>query len=133
MSVVDDSEKIECFIFVPFPEDDAICELLTIVSWYHRTGARLGLGHTVNFGRPWLPSSTCDYGLLSLPYLDGPNLEWLDAEGIKTRFLWLIPITAQERNFKIAQGLEALEARFEASGFDYANPYRDTVTPLGQG
>lgn len=44
---------------------------------FHRTGSALGLGHTVNFGRPWLPGSSCTHGLVSLPYLFGPELEWL--------------------------------------------------------
>src|SRR5262245_11001129 len=81
MSLVEDAEKVECFMFTPFAADDTMCELLTVTAWYHRTGARLGCGHTVNFGRPWLPRSNCDYGLFSLPYLDGPDLEWLDADG----------------------------------------------------
>ena len=127
MSDVEDSDLIECFILVPFADDDVICELLTVVAWHHRTGARLGCGHIVNFGRPWLPGSQCNYGLFSLPYLDGPNLEWLDMSGERMQILWLIPITVQERDFGIAQGLESLESRFESSGFNYANPCRQSV------
>src|SRR5690349_13330900 len=100
MSLIDDAERIECFLLAPFAEDDTLCELLTVTAWYHRTGARLGCGHTVNFGRPWLTRSHCDHGLFSVPYLDGPELEWLDADGTRTQFLWLIPITSQERDFK---------------------------------
>jgi hypothetical protein len=50
---------------------------VTAIAHFHRTGSALGLGHTVNFGRPWLPTSSCTHGLGSLPYLDGPDLEWL--------------------------------------------------------
>ena len=132
MSDVEDSERIESFILVPFANDDVIGELLTVVAWYHRTDARLGCGHIVNFGRPWLPSSRCDYGLFSLPYLDGPDLEWLDVDGIRTQSLWLIPITAQERDFGIAHGLETLESRFESSGFDYANPCRQSIVEISE-
>jgi hypothetical protein len=126
MSDMSDAEKLECFIFSPEP-DNSLCELLTVLAWYHRTGARLGLGHTVNFGRPWLPQSLCSYGLFSLPYLDGPELEWLDSDGIETRFLWLIPITLQERDFKMRFGLDALESRFESAQFDFGNPYRQSI------
>ncbi len=42
-------------------------ELLAAIAHYHRTGAKLGLGHTVNFGRKWLPDSNCTHGLISLP------------------------------------------------------------------
>lgn len=102
-----------------------LVELLTAVAHYHRTGAPLGLGHSVNFGRPWLPGSTCSYGLVSLPYLDGPRLEWLDRP--KVRFLWLIPITDTEVDFKRKRGLEALEQRLEESHFDYLDPRRPSA------
>lgn len=94
---------------------------------YHVTGASLGLGHTVSFGRPWLPGSLCDHGLLSLPYLDGPDLEHLHAGGVHARCLWLIPITCQERDFKKEHGLEALEREFDRPGFDYLDPGRQSV------
>lgn len=126
MSDVHDTEKIECFILSPTP-DDSLTELMTVVAWYHRTKARLDLGHTVNFGRPWFPDSCCDHGLLSVPYLDGPKLELSNSDGVLTRFLWLIPITIQERDFKVQNGLEALELRFEKCNFDYANPSRRSV------
>lgn len=103
----------------------SLVELLSVVAHYHRTGARLGLGHTFDIGRAWLPRATCTYGLLSLPYLDGPALEWLETP--RTRFLWLIPITAAERAFKVAHGLDALEERFEQTLFDYLDPARPSV------
>ncbi|HXD34413.1 MAG TPA: suppressor of fused domain protein [Pyrinomonadaceae bacterium] len=129
MSEADDPERMECFLLSP-SSDLSLCELLTVIAWYHRTNARLGWGHTVNFGRPWLPESLCDQGLFSLPYLDGPELENLDIDGKRTQFLWLIPITADERAFKIERGLEALEARMESSGFDYADPHRHSIADL---
>lgn len=126
MSDQGDAERVECFILSPEPSP-ALCELMTIVAWFHRTGDRLGLGHIVNFGRPWLTRSSCEYGLFSLPYLAGPNLECLPIDNSQTRFLWLIPITLQERDFAIQLGLEALEQRLEAANFDYANPSRPSV------
>lgn len=129
MSEEADPERLELHILAR--ESDAtvadrdLVELLTVIAHFHRTGQRLGLGHTVNFGRPWLLSSPCSYGLVSLPYLDGPALEWLDEP--RVRFLWLIPITADERAFKKARGLEALEAQFEAAGFDFLDPARASV------
>lgn len=64
------------------------------------TGNTLGLGHTVNFGDPWYIGSKCEYGLISLLYLDGPNLEWLRADSKDVRFLWLISITKDEVQYK---------------------------------
>jgi hypothetical protein len=34
-------------------------------------------------------------------------------------FLWLLPITEAERDFKAADCLEALESRFEQARLDY--------------
>jgi hypothetical protein len=126
LSEADEKEPIECFLLSPFP-DASLCELLTIVAWYHRRRASLGWGHTVNFGRPWLPESSCDHGLFSTPYLDGPELEWLDRGSSRVQFLWLIPITAAEREFKKQHGLEALESKFETAGFHFADPARKSV------
>jgi len=124
MSTAEDDEGLELHMFARGLHEELV-ELLTVVAHYHRTGARLGLGHTVNFGRPWLPGSRCTFGLISLPYLDGPALEWLVAPRI--RFLWLLPITAQEREFKKRHGVDALESLFEEAAFDYLDPLRASV------
>jgi hypothetical protein len=104
---------------------DAIVEILTAVSHYHRTGTPLGLGHSVNFGKPWVAGSACTHGLISLPYLDGPSLEWL--ANPEVRFLWMIPITDAEVQFKKRHGMEALEQRFEEAQFDFLDPFRASV------
>jgi Suppressor of fused protein (SUFU) len=131
MSATDDAGRVECFILSPVA-DKSICELLTIVAWYHRNCVRLGLGHTINFGRPWLPQSECDHGLFSTPHLHSAELEQLDNGGGATKFLWLIPITAFEREFMVNCGLEALEMRFEANALDYANPHRQSIVQFGE-
>jgi hypothetical protein len=90
-----DEEPIELHLFSPVQAEELV-ELLTVVAHFHITGARLGLGHTVNFGRPWLPGSRCSFGLISHPYLDGPSLEVARGPAFRreVRCLWLIPITA---------------------------------------
>jgi len=127
MSQLEDEPKIELHLFSPEECDDLI-ELLTIVAHYHRTGHKLGMGHTVNFGRPWYSNSKCNYGLLSIPYLDGPQLEWLHISNTSAvRFLWLVPVTKEEVEFKKRNGLEALENEFEKKTLDYVNPLRESV------
>jgi len=127
MSQPEDDERLELHLLTRkgTAENDEIVELLTAIAHYHRTGKRLGLGHTVNFGRPWLDQSRCSYGLISLPYLDGPNLEWMEKPRI--RFLWLIPVTEAEVRYKKASGLESLEEKFEERRFDYLDPFRPSV------
>jgi hypothetical protein len=128
MSQPHDTEPLELHMFSPI-HSDSIIELLTVVCDFHRTGARLGLGHSVNFGKPWLEGSNCNFGLISLPYLDGPDLERFQVPQTATevRFLWLIPITEQERDFKKSQGLEALEVQFERAKFNYLDLERASV------
>lgn len=127
MSSPGDDHPIELHMLCDGPED-ACAKMLTVTAHYHRTGARLGVGHSVNFGQPWVANSKCSFGLLSLPYLGGPAWEWcrLD-DGDVVRCLWLLPITPEEVAFKKANGLDALEARFEASGFDYGDPSRPSI------
>ena len=126
MSSQADAPPIELHLFSPFQTESHV-ELLTAIAYYHMTGAYLDLGHTVNFGRAWLPESKCMHGLISLPYLDGPKLEWLSENGQKVRFLWLLPITDEELKFKLAHGLDALEDNFQNRPFDYVNPSRPSV------
>lgn len=127
MSQPDDDVRTEVHLFSPIETADHV-ELLTMIAHYHRTGARLGLGHTVNFGRPWLPKSACDHGLISLPYLDGPSLEQLEVEdGSVVSFLWLVPVTASEVVFATRHGLDVLERRFEEESFNYLDPMRPAV------
>ena len=94
MSQPTDAERLEIHVLCRPELTNNLVEILTATAHYHRTGRPLGLGHSVNFGKPWVDGSPCTYGVLSLPYLDGPALEWMERP--RTRFLWLIPITEAE-------------------------------------
>lgn len=126
MSLPSDLKSIELHIFSPV-ESDSIVEILYAVAHFHRTGTALDLGHSVNFGRPWIDQSDCDHGLLSLPYLDGPAIEKYEVSNSFINCYWLIPITRSEVSYKKTNGLEALETLFERSELDYVNPARKTV------
>jgi hypothetical protein len=129
MATTTDDDPIELHLFSPVQAEELV-ELLTVVAHFHRTGERLSVGHSVNFGRPWLPGSRCTFGLISLPYLDGPDLEVLHSSAFKrdVRCLWLIPLTAREVEFKKGRGIEALEDLFQQANFNYADPLRPDVT-----
>jgi hypothetical protein len=127
MSEPSDDERLELHLLArpaDVPEGE-LAELLVAVAHYHRTGRRLGLGQTVDFGQPWLAGSACTHGLISLPYLDGPSLEWLAAPLI--RFLWLVPVTASEVRFTEAHGVEALALRFDEQRSNLLDPRRASV------
>lgn len=118
--------SIEIHIFSP-KENDFLIELLTIIAHYHVTGGNLGVGQTINFGRPWCDKSNSEYGLISLPYLDGPLFENFQVGLERIQFLWLIPIMKTEVEYKKINGLEALERKLEESNFNYLDPYREGV------
>ncbi len=74
-----------------------------------------------------MEGSDLGYGLISLPYLDGPGLENLETADGTVKFYWLIPITKAERDFATLNGLNALEELFEKSSFNYLDPRRKSV------
>lgn len=125
MSRKGDDDPVEIHLHSPVETQDHL-ELLTAVGHYHHTGHRLGLGHTINFGRPWLPMAAASYGVITLPYLDGPTLErCLDEDAtLLTQCYWLIPITKSEREYIKKRGLEAMEKLFETQDIQYADPAR---------
>lgn len=116
---------LELILCTAAPEERAV-ELLAMATHYHRGGV-LGLGHTVPVGEPWLPGSACDHLLVSLPYPFGPDLQTAHVRGRHVEFLWLLPITAAERDLKMTAGLEELEVRFEQAGLRYWQPDRASV------
>lgn len=127
MSSGEDISPIELHMFSAHKSGEPV-ELLVATAHYHRTGSTLTVGHTVNFGKPWIDASPCEYGLISLPYLDGPKLENFELHGrIAARCLWLVPITKSEMEFKKENGLEALEDRFDEAQFNYLDPMREAV------
>jgi hypothetical protein len=114
------------FLIAAPEQDQRHVELVTMAAWYHgRRG--LGVGHTLPIGEPWLPRSACEFFLVSLPYPFGPELEVCNFAGGHVHVLWLLPITAAEREFKVREGVEALEQRFDACGLEYWVPDRASV------
>lgn len=126
MSQPGDEIPIELHMFSPWATDE-LTELLYVVTYYHRTGRQIGLGHTVNFGKPWLGTSSCDHRYVSLPYLDGPNLEVLCKNPNLICCYWLIPVTAGEVEFRMSEGVDALEERFKLQEIDYLDLNRPSV------
>lgn len=123
MSIDNPEDLIELHVFSQ-QRDSTISELLTITASYHRNDTPLGLHHTVNFGRSWQSNSACSFGFISLPYMDDEDLEIFNFKGGHLHNLWLLPITEKERDYKIKNGWNGLEQRFEERGFDYLNPQR---------
>jgi hypothetical protein len=120
-----DNHGLEFLVCTGSPDARAI-ELLAMTVFYNR-GGKLGLAHTMPIGEPWLPGSVCDHLLACLPYPFGPDLQTCHVGDRHVEFLWLLPITEAERNWKVSHGLEALESRFEETGLRYWQVDRASV------
>ena len=105
-------------------------EIVASAAYYHAGPPedRLGLGHTVPMGEPLAEGSECDHVLVSLPYPYGPKLENCEWDGGRAHLLWLLPITRAEREYKKANGLEALEVLFDQESFEHWNPHCPSVS-----
>lgn len=109
-------------------QDESLVELLTAIAYYNATTEhQIGVGHTLYFGRSWQQKSQCTYGLVSLPYMDGPSVEDFKDENKVVKCYWLIPITPEEQMYKVNNGVEALELALESANFNYINPERKSV------
>lgn len=127
LSQATDNDPIELHIFSS-TQDNQLIELLTTIAYYHRNRCFLGLNHIVNFGKPWQNESISNFGFISLPFLDGPDLEnlYFQENGRPIKFYWLIPITEKEKKYLSKFGVDALEEKFD-NGFNYIDPHRQSV------
>jgi Suppressor of fused protein (SUFU) len=123
--------KLEFLLSVAEQTGRAV-ELVTMTAWYH-TRHRLGLGHTMPIGEPWVSGASCDHFLVSRPYPYGPDLELVPIGAEHVHLFWLLPITKEEREYKATHGLEALEKLFDANAIQYWIPNRPTVVFDGTG
>ncbi|GEM_PF-935872 len=100
--------------------------ILALVASLHSQSA-LKQGSVIDLQEPWIAGGTLQHLLVTLPYPYGPNLERCQAGLFSLRVLWLLPITGAEFALTKREGLEALEARFEAEGIDFLDPDRASV------
>jgi hypothetical protein len=118
------------FCFQSNVESDQHIELMVLVVYMHLDPShRLGVGHTMNVGRPILAGSRLDRLLVSLPYPYGEDFEFVHfADGHHARLLWLMPICPSEERACHEEGLDSLEAKFEEAQVDFLDAFRDCVT-----
>ncbi|MFC7979331.1 suppressor of fused domain protein [Streptomyces cinereoruber] len=115
------------FVMTAHVRDRRFVELMAMVAHYHCGGHRLDLEHSMPIGEPWVPGSSCDHLLISLPYLHGPDLEHCPVPGGHARILWALPVTTAEIEFRRRHGHEALEQLFDGAGINPVDPFRASV------
>ena len=115
------------FLILTSEPGERYVELLTMLAWYG-IQERLGIRHILPIGEPFVPGSECTYEYLSLPYTFGPELEVLVLpDQTELHILWVMPITASERQLALRDGPDALEDAFEDEAVEYWNPYRRSL------
>ncbi len=127
MSLDRDDENLIELITYSKEKDKSRIELLTVSASFHKNSEPLNLHHTVVVGQLKNSDTTCDHGFISLPYLEGEDLEIFKFDKKEIHCYWFIPITEQERNYKIEFGCDALEDLFEEKQFDYLDKARKSV------
>jgi hypothetical protein len=114
------------FLLTTEKETPRAVELLAMVAHYHHDRS-LDMFHSLPIGQPWLDGATCDHFLVSLPYPFGEELEVFDCDGTRVQFLWLLPITRAEYDFKKENGVDALEELFDKAAIEYWRIDRKSV------
>jgi hypothetical protein len=127
MSLDRDDENLIELITYSKGRDKSRVELLTVIASFHRNSVPLNLHHTVFVGQLTDSDTTCDYGFISLPYIEGEDLEKFLFGDQEIHSYWFIPITEKERDLKIEKGCDALENLFEAKQFDYLDMQRKSL------
>jgi hypothetical protein len=101
-----DDNLIELFVYSA-KADDLLTELLTVCASFHRNVLPLSLNHTVNIGQAWLADSKCDHGLISTPYLDGPDLALFEYNGSEISVIGLSQSQRRKEISKSKMGLNS--------------------------
>jgi Suppressor of fused protein (SUFU) len=102
-------------------------ELLAIVASYATREDHDGLhdGHTVSIGRPWVEGAEADHLYFNKPYFVSRDFATLRIhDAVSVQFLWLVPITDREQEWRHEHGHEAFEQRLEDHGVTPEDPAR---------
>ncbi|MBK8069784.1 MAG: suppressor of fused domain protein [Rhodanobacteraceae bacterium] len=102
-------------------------KLLSMLAWYHLTGATLGEGHVLNIGSSWVPGSTLCSVLICRLWQFGDKLEIVRPREHHVHIYWVLPVTNDEGAFALAHGYQELERLFEDNRIQYTDPMRGSV------
>lgn len=127
-SLLPDQEvKHEYVISSPFQTLEHAELMCMIAAAFIDRKAFFSLGDIISIGRPWITGSKADHLLVSLPYPYGSKLELAESALPNLQVLWLLPIYSTEVDFYHAEGLEALEQKFDEGGIRFCDPKREPV------
>jgi hypothetical protein len=88
---------------------------------------KLVAGSVLAIGEPWLSGAACDHLYFANAVAYPGDFEYLRLNGLVIRFLWMIPIHADEAAFIASEGREAFEDRLGEAGVSLVDPERPSV------
>lgn len=114
----DTPRRVELIFYCSEPRDEYISTLLWVAHFPHDSRSWLGHGHTIPNGNPpaafW--GSTELETLFFMPPIvkkDQTLPSELNLDGEPVHFLWVVPLTTAECNFKLARGFDAMLRLFQ--------------------
>ncbi len=114
----DDPRRVELIFYCAEPREEYMSTLRWVAHFPHDSKSWLGYGHTMPNGDPPAPfwgSSDLDTLLFMPPIVtkDQTLPEVLRLSGEPVRFLWVVPLTTAECNFKLKKGFDAILDLFQ--------------------
>jgi hypothetical protein len=111
-------KRVELIFYCSEPRDEYVDTLRWLAHFPHNQKTWIGIGHTIPNGNPPEPmwgSSILDTVLLmpTVVQRDQALAEELQLAGDPVHFLWVVPLTTAECNFKLKQGLPAIYSLFD--------------------
>ena len=115
------------FVIRTLQQERLMVELLAMVASYSTRADHGGLhdGHTVPIGHPWVEGGEADHLYLNKPYFVSRDFAMLRIDdSLRVQFLWLVPITEREKEWRHEHGQEAFEQRLEDHAVTPEDPTR---------
>ena len=121
---MDDGYGLEFLLLAPEPSPDAL-KLLAMVAHLHGDPRYpLTLGQPLEIGHPWLEGATCDHLLVCLADGFAQEVEWYSDARRNIRFVWLVPISADEAELARQRGYGAVLEALGRARLDPADAKR---------
>ena len=116
--------RVELIFYCFEPREEYISTLRQLAHFPHATKSWLGHGHTIPNGNPSVP--LWGGGELDTLFFLPPIVEKdqtlpleLNLGGEPVHFLWVVPLTTAECNFKLTRGLDAMLSLLEQNQHPY--------------
>lgn len=115
---------MELIFYCAEAREEYLAKLRWVAHFPHNSKSWLGHGHTLPNGNPpepWWGNTILDTFFFLPPIVteDQTLPEHLQLDGEPVHFLWVVPLTTPECNFKLTKGLDAMLDLFQ----QHRHPY----------